>query len=103
MASDASLATFLLIQISPGIVSSVDDIYDYEPHELPALAFKHGDRKMYFFTSLSKKYANDNKVKRDVKGNRGTRKSMLCTVYYHVRKKESGAEGVGTQDPSPLP
>ncbi|KAK2988994.1 hypothetical protein RJ640_013985 [Escallonia rubra] len=136
-----------------------DDIYDYEPHELPALAFKDGGEKMYFFTSLRKKYANRNKVKRDVKGNRGyckatqarkdikgctettvgtttpltyynkdavktswlmtehrltddliarfkpneDREPVLCTVYYHVRKKESGAEGDGTEDPNSLP
>ncbi|KAK3024871.1 hypothetical protein RJ639_044483 [Escallonia herrerae] len=150
---------FLPIQIPPGIVSSVDDIYDYEPHELPALAFKHDGGKMYFFTSLRKKFANGNKVKRDIKGNRGywkatqarkdvkgctgttvgtttpltyynkdavktpwlmiehrltddliarfkpkeDREPVLCTVYYHIRKKESGADGDGTEDPSPSP
>ncbi|KAK2980218.1 hypothetical protein RJ640_017698 [Escallonia rubra] len=140
---------FLPIQIPPGIVSSVDDIYDYEPHELPERAFEHDGEKMYFFTSLRKKFANGNKVKRDIKGNRGywkatqarkdvkgctgttvgtttpltyynkdavktpwlmtehrltddliarfkpkkDREPVLCTVYYHVRKKESGADG----------
>ncbi|KAK3010425.1 hypothetical protein RJ639_011084 [Escallonia herrerae] len=144
---------FLPIQIPPGSVSSVDDIYDYKPYELLALAFKHDGGKMYFFTNLRKKFANDNKVKRDIKGNReywkvtqekkdvkgctgttvGTTtpltldavktlwlmtehrltddlitrfkldedlEPMLCTMYYHIRKKESGDEVDGSEDPS---
>ncbi|KAK2974630.1 hypothetical protein RJ640_000804, partial [Escallonia rubra] len=86
---------FLPIQIPPGIVSSVDDIYDYEPHELPERAFEHDGEKMYFFTSLRKKFANGNKVKRDIKGNRGYWKAT------QARKDVKGCTGttVGTTTP----